>query len=51
MRYATPEGYNAIFVDCIEPDATNYNFLEAMKVAGLSIDVLGNRSIDRSIFF
>lgn len=41
LRFATPEGYNAIFIDSVDPDVANYSFVEAMKIASLAIDVLG----------
>ncbi|KAK6640584.1 hypothetical protein RUM44_012280 [Polyplax serrata] len=40
LRFATPEGYNAIFIDSVDPDVANYSFVEAMKIASLAIDVL-----------
>lgn len=41
LRGATPEGYNAIFIDCVDPDISNFNFTGAMKAASVAIDALG----------
>lgn len=39
-----PDGYNVIFVDCIDPNVENYNFTAVLKATGMAIDTLSEYS-------